>query len=72
MKIHSGNKDSFVKVRPMFDCILKRCREIVKERNLSINEQIVPFTGNLNAKQYCRGKPISWGIKTFMLCGAVV
>ncbi|XP_008190117.1 piggyBac transposable element-derived protein 4-like [Acyrthosiphon pisum] len=70
MKIPTGNKDRFVKVRPMFDCVLKRCRELVKERNLSIDEQIVPFTGHLNVKQYCKGKPNPWGIKIFMLCGA--
>ncbi|XP_060862211.1 piggyBac transposable element-derived protein 3-like [Metopolophium dirhodum] len=70
MKIPTNNKDRFVKVRPMFDCVLKRCRELVKERNLSIDEQIVPFTGHLNVKQYCKGKPNPWGIKIFMLCGA--
>lgn len=67
LKIPPGNKnknfqfkptkDRFVKVRPMFDCVLKRCKELVKERNLSIDEQIVPFTGRLNVKQYCKGKP---------------
>lgn len=44
-KIHADNKDRFIKVRPMFDCVLKRCKELVKERNLSIDEQIVLFTG---------------------------
>lgn len=70
LKIPPGNKDRFVKVRPMFDCVLKRCKELVKERNLSIDEQIVPFTGSLNVKQYCKGKPNPWGVKIFMLCGA--
>jgi len=70
MKIPTSNKDRFVKVRPMFDCVLKRCRELVKKRDLSIDEQIVPFTGHKNVKQYCKGKPNPWGIKIFMLCGA--
>lgn len=69
-KMSTGNKDRFVKVRPMFDCVLKICKELVKERNLSIDEQIVPFTGRLNVKQYCKGQPNPWGIKIFMLCGA--
>lgn len=67
MKIQTCNKYRFVKVRPTFDCVLKRCKELVKERNLSIDEQIVPFIGHLNVKQNCKGKPNTWGIKVFML-----
>lgn len=39
------------------------------ERNLSVDEQIVPFKGNLSIKQYMKGKPNPWGIKIFLLCG---
>lgn len=57
LEIPAGNKDRFIKVRPIFNLLQKRCKELIPERNLSIDEQMVPFTGNLNIKQYCKGKP---------------
>lgn len=33
------------------------------------DEQIVPFTGQLNVKQYIKGKPTPYGIKIYALCG---
>jgi len=39
------------------------------ERNICIDEQMVPFKGHLSIKQYIRNKPNPWGIKIFMLCG---
>lgn len=40
------------------------------EENLSIDEQIIPFKGRLQAKQYIKNKPHKWGIKLFALCGS--
>jgi hypothetical protein len=34
---------------------------------MSVDEQMVPYTGNLEIKQYIRGKLCPWGIK-FLLC----
>jgi len=39
------------------------------ERNLSVDEQMIPFKGHLSVKQYIRGKPNPWEIKTYLLCG---
>lgn len=39
------------------------------EINLCVDEQMVPFTGNLSIKQYVRGKPYPWGIEIFVLSG---
>lgn len=47
------SNDKFKKVRPMFDCVRKRCPQLQVEQNISIDEQIVPFTVKLNMKQYC-------------------
>lgn len=39
------------------------------ERNLCVDEQMVPFKDQLSIKQYMKGKPIKWGVKVFLLCG---
>lgn len=69
MDIPTGNKDKFIKVRPLFDVLKKRCAELPVEKNLCVDEQIVPFKGHHSVKQYIRGKPNPWGFKLFLLCG---
>ena len=39
------------------------------EKRLCIDEQMIPFKGRLDLKQYMKGKPNPWGIKLFFLCG---
>lgn len=63
------NKDVFYKVRPINDCIRKRFLELDLSKDLSIDEQMITFTGHMKAKQYVKGKPNPWGIKNFLLCG---
>ncbi|XP_022167869.1 piggyBac transposable element-derived protein 4-like, partial [Myzus persicae] len=67
--IPKENSDKFVKIRPLYNSFIKRCAQLPVEQNLSVDEQIVPFKGNLSIKQYIRGKPSPWGIKNFLLCG---
>lgn len=62
-------KDKFFKVRPIFDAARNQCLQLTLTRELSIDEQMIPFTGNMSAKQYVRGKPNPWGIKNFVVCG---
>jgi len=69
LDIPRNNKDKFVKVRPIYDTLNIRCQQLPVERNLSVDEQIVPFKGKLSVKQYMKGKPNPWGIKIFLLCG---
>lgn len=49
--------DRFAKVRPMFDAVRNRCQQLIVEEFVSIDEQIVQFTGQLSVKQYIKGKP---------------
>ena len=56
-------------MRPIIEYVRTRCLELRQEENLCIDEQIIPFTGNLSIKQYIKGKPCPWGIKNFVLCG---
>jgi len=67
--ISKENKDKFIKVRPLFDAVLKKCNSLPLEQDLCVDEQMVPFKGQLSIKQYMKGKPIKWGVKIFLLCG---
>lgn len=63
------NKDKFIKVRPLCDSFLRKCKSLPVEKNICVDEQMVPFKGKLCIKQYVKNKPIKWGIKIFLLCG---
>jgi len=45
-----------MKVRPLIDRVMQRCQELEVEENVCIDEQIVPFKGQLNIKQYGTSK----------------
>lgn len=64
-----NSTDRFWKVRPLYDSIRTRCLTLPLETQLCIDEQMVPFKGRLNVKQYVKNKPNPWGIKIYALCG---
>lgn len=68
-KHDSNDKDRFWKVRPIYNCFRNRCKELVLEPKLCIDEQIIPFKGQISAKVFMQNKPSRWGIKSFMLFG---
>lgn len=68
--IPCDNTDKFIKIQPIYDAINNKIKSIPKERNLSVDEQMIPFKGHLQMKQYVKGKPCPWGIKAFFLCGS--
>ena len=35
------------------------------DKNISIDEAMVPYKGKLSIKQWILGKPVRWGIKLF-------
>ncbi|KAG0443944.1 hypothetical protein HPB47_014363 [Ixodes persulcatus] len=61
--------DKFRKVRPQLDTVRQRCLELAPSENNSIDEQIIPFTGRVSAKQFLRNKPNLEGVdkKDFLL-----
>lgn len=65
-----NQNDKLWKVRPIFDSVLSRCKELDVEKNVCVDEQMVPFKGHSNIKQYIKNKPHPWGFKLFLLCGA--
>lgn len=64
-----GNSDRLWKVRSLYDAIRNRCLELPLETNLCVDEQMVPFKGQINIKQFIKNKPKKWGIKIFILAG---
>ncbi|XP_028171696.1 piggyBac transposable element-derived protein 3-like, partial [Ostrinia furnacalis] len=60
-------KDKLWKIRPLLDKVVNGCRKQVKQKCLSIDEMIVPFTGQCGIKQYVPGKPNPTGLKAFVL-----
>ena len=63
------NNDRFWKIRPLYETIRTRCLSLPLETDLCIDEQMIPFKGSLNVKQYIKNKPTKWGVKLFALCG---
>ncbi|XP_044040956.1 piggyBac transposable element-derived protein 4-like [Siniperca chuatsi] len=59
--------DKFWKVRPFMDRILTGCRLQVRPKCVSIDEQMIPFTGACPFRQYVPLKPNPVGMKNFVL-----
>lgn len=51
------------------NAIRNRILQLDMEENICVDEQMIPFTGQICIKQYVKGKPCPWGIKVFVLCG---
>ncbi|XP_071051462.1 piggyBac transposable element-derived protein 3-like [Onthophagus taurus] len=61
--------DRFAKVRPLWDLLNKRWLKYYPgDRNLSIDESMIPYYGKHGAKQHIHGKPIRFGYKTWSIC----
>lgn len=61
------NLDKFWKIRPMLDMVQKRCRNNKRTRYVSIDEQMIPFHGQVKMRQFVRGKPNPVGLKNFVM-----
>lgn len=59
--------DRFWKVRPMLDMVQRGCRQNARTRAVSIDEQMIPFHGQVKMRQFVRGKPNPVGLKNFVM-----
>lgn len=76
MHISDNNRldldDKFSKVRPLLAMLNERfLLYFLKEKNLSIDESMIPYYGRHGAKQFIRGKPIRFGYKMWALTTAL-
>ncbi|XP_076601804.1 piggyBac transposable element-derived protein 3 [Chaetodon auriga] len=62
--------DKFWKVRPFMNRILKGCHAQARPESVSIDEQMIPFTGACPFRQYVPLKPNPVGMKNFVLASA--
>lgn len=58
----------FWKAQPIIDSVRRRCHEIERKiDHFSIDEQMIPFTGRMPARQFVKGKPRPVGLKNFVV-----
>ncbi|KAL3198125.1 hypothetical protein MRX96_044503 [Rhipicephalus microplus] len=55
------------KVQLLLDRVRKACLKISRSQAACVDEQMVPFTGRTQLRQYVRGKPNPTGLKNFVL-----
>lgn len=63
---HDAN-DRLWKVRPLLNSFQERCRHLPAEERLCVDQQIIPFKGKLDIKQYVKGKPNPWGVSVHVV-----
>ena len=63
--------DKFAKIRPLQNKVNASLQQLgFFEKNLSIDEQMVPYFGKHSAKMFIRGKPIRFGYKNWVLASS--
>lgn len=59
--------DRLWKVRPVLERVRSACLKLRRECEVSIDEQMIPFSGTTSLKQYVPNKPNPVGLKSFVL-----
>jgi hypothetical protein len=62
--------DRLWKVRPLLEALRQQYLTLKRELFLSIYEQMIPFAGGWNLKQYVPNKSNTLGLKNFVLAGS--
>lgn len=63
--------DKLAPIRDVFELINKNLRKhYAPGKNMTVDEQLIPFRGRCSFKQYLPSKPDKYGMKVFWLCDA--
>ena len=67
ISLQQRKDDKLWKVKPIIDCVLQRCLALKRPSEVCIDEQMIPFTGRSELKQYVPNKPNPEGLKNWVL-----
>ena len=68
---HINMTDKFAKIRPFLDKINNNLKQFgYFTKNLSADEQMLPYYGRHSGKQYMRNKPVKFGYKLWALASS--
>ena len=66
VKVVSNRKDPgydyLFKIRPLLESLQQQCLQVTPDQRQSIDEQITPFKGRNQLRQYLPKKPKRWGL----------
>ncbi|XP_047107016.1 uncharacterized protein LOC124776210 [Schistocerca piceifrons] len=62
--------DKLWKVRPVINVFRNKCLALPRSKHLSIDEQMIPFSGRCAMKTYVPSKPNPLGLKNFILASS--
>lgn len=66
-----NSDDKVAKVRPLYDLLNKSLMQFkIFHRDLSCDEQMIPYFGKHSAKMYMRSKPVKFGYKLWVICSS--
>lgn len=64
-------QDKLGKVRRFIEMFCQKLQQFgIFSENLSVDEEMIPYTGKHSAKMYMRGKPIKFGFKLWVLASS--
>ena len=65
---HERGREKLAKVKPFLEHLQAACKANFNcGKNITIDQDMVPYEGKLSIKQQILGKPVRWGIKLFPL-----
>ena len=66
-----GRKDHRFKIRNVCSSVINKCKTLFNcDREVSVDEAMIPFKGRLAIKVRMPDKPVKFGVKVFVLCDA--
>lgn len=61
------HEEKLWKVKPFLDCVKQKCLTLPRSLHVSLDEQMVPFSGKCGILSYVPSKPNPLGLKCFVL-----